>query len=302
MEQREREHRRKLATAITMLKQSDDCDFIDNTKCDRQTITAAQRTMASTPESSKDSSCDYISALSDDSGISSASSPINGQSANIDVDEKPTAHANDTKPKYIRQSTVRNVITANSSPYKSTYAPGRKSGTAPAKIITRTTSTPQIFVDGMDKAPRFQISAARKGLMQRFIATRGKVGNTTGNALYSGPSANGIGRDDSDSATISSKHHSSDDDEVAGSPNERDVSYLVSVYSRSGSNSILYGFLVCCCCSLGDHPLLTNHKSVPLIVEYQSIVSWCICYLFIFFLHGVCSTLSLSAAHRHRNN
>lgn len=228
VEQREREHRRKLATAFTMLKQSDDCDFVDNGKCDQQTITAEQRTMASTPESSKDSSCDYISALSDDSGISSASSPINGHSANIDVDEKPTPHNNDTKPKYIRQSTVRNVITANSSPYKSAYAPGIRSGSVPAKIITRTTSTPQIFVEGMDKAPRFQINPARKGLMQRFIASRGKVPNTAGNPLYAGP-MNGFGRDDNDLANNANKHHSSDDDELAGSPNERDVSYLVSV-------------------------------------------------------------------------
>lgn len=222
VEQREREHRQKLANAITMLNQSASCDYVDKAVFNRnqQAISPDQRTLASTPES-KDSSCDYISGLSDDSGISSASSPINGHSSNVDADEKEQQstkqqsqpQSNEFKPKYIRQSTVRNVITANSNPYKSIYAPGN--GTAPSKIITRTTSTPQIFVDGMQNAPRFQISPAKKGLMQRFIAARGKIALS---GTLSGPIDTSAQR----------VRHFSDDDELTGSPNELDVSFLVS--------------------------------------------------------------------------
>lgn len=219
VEQREREHRRKFNATIAMLNQAADSDYVDNAA---QPIGADQRTMASTPDS-KDSSCDYISALSDDSGISSASSPINGHSANSDVDDKCATPRTDTdtKPKYIRQSTVRNVITANSSPYKPTYAPG--GGTPPAKLLTRTTSTPQIYVDGMEKAPRIQISAARKGLMQRFIASRGKmaVAAAAVGAMHAAPTTATA------AAPVGGVKHFGDDDELPGSPGERDVSFLV---------------------------------------------------------------------------
>lgn len=241
VEQREREHRQKLATAITMFNQSGSCDYVDKAvyNLNQQAISPDQRTLASTPES-KDSSCDYISALSDDSGISSASSPINGHSSNIDADEKeqqpakqqPQPQSNEFKPKYIRQSTVRNVITANSNPYKSNYATGH--GTAPAKLITRTTSTPQIFVDGMQNAPRFQISPAKKGLMQRFINARGKIAVS---GTLSGPIDTSAQR----------VRHFSDDDELTGSPNELDVSFLVS---RSMRIVRFFGGVVCCCCGL----------------------------------------------------
>lgn len=179
VEQREREHREKLAKAAKMMDPTDS-DFVDDAGIDhRQTIMSpisdGHSSLSSTPD--KDPCSDSVSAFSDDSGISSASSPINGQSANeiIKSNEKITT-------KYIRMNTVQNTITA--TPYKSTATSGVAS-----KIITRTTSTPQIFVPGV--TPRFQINPAKKGMMQRFIATRGKI------AAASIAAANSINANDS---------------------------------------------------------------------------------------------------------
>lgn len=82
---------------------------------------------------------------SDDSGISASSSPINGTSAN-------------TKPAYIRPSS---------------YSVSAK--LPQQKFLLRASSTPQITLTGR----RFNISPAQKGIMQRFIASRGKLGTPT---------------------------------------------------------------------------------------------------------------------------
>lgn len=83
------------------------------------------------------------SAQSDDSGVSSASSPINGVSTNGGIKET----------KYIRSNTINPTSTK-------LYATSN---------LTRTMSTPQIFTPA-----RFNMSTGQKGLMQRFIASRGK--------------------------------------------------------------------------------------------------------------------------------
>lgn len=205
VEQREREHRQKLASAATMLTQSTDGDFVDDAGINHQTIMSpisdGHSSLSSTPD--KDP-CDSVSAFSDDSGISSASSPVNGQSANEIVPTKAITNINAT-PKYIRLNTVQNTITAK--PYNKSF---QTNGVA-AKIITRTTSTPQIFVPGI--TPRFQINPAKKGLMQRFIATRGKIAaaavanananNNNGNNINS-INGNGLASDDETHRKINS--------------------------------------------------------------------------------------------------
>ncbi len=85
---------------------------------------------------------DVGSAQSDDSGVSSASSPINGVSTNGVKDSK-----------YIRSNTINPTSTK-------LYATSN---------LTRTMSTPQIFMPN-----RFNTSSGQRGLMQRFIASRGK--------------------------------------------------------------------------------------------------------------------------------
>lgn len=206
VEQREREHREKLATASKMLSQSHDGDFVDDAGIDQSMspISDGHSSLSSTPD--KDPCSDSVSAFSDDSGISSASSPINGHSANELDPPKPVVPAN-TPPKYIRMNTVQNTISA--SPFKSITTSGVAS-----KIISRTTSTPQIYVPGI--APRFQINPAKKGLMQRFITTRGKIAaaanaaasssnnntNNGGNAADNSPSANGMPTKRNDSILV----------------------------------------------------------------------------------------------------
>jgi len=98
--------------------------------------------LANGDTSSTNTQNDSVSAQSDDSGVSSASSPINGVSTN-GVKES----------KYIRSNTVNPTSTK-------LYATSN---------LTRTMSTPQIFMP-----TRFNMSSGQKGLMQRFIASRGK--------------------------------------------------------------------------------------------------------------------------------
>lgn len=150
---------------------ANDSDFADDAGIDtRQSIMSpisdGHSSLSSTPD--KDPCSDSVSAFSDDSGISSASSPINGQSADEIIKSSSISSGKITTPKYIRLNTVQNAITASTLKPKTTAVSGVAS-----KIMTRTTSTPQIFVPGI--TPRFQINPAKKGLMQRFIATRGKI-------------------------------------------------------------------------------------------------------------------------------
>lgn len=100
----------------------------------------------------KDSN-DSVSAMSDDSGISSSSSPINGQSSNPRI-----------VPKYVRAQTLQNGSPSSIG----------NSANPPMKLA-RAMSTPQIFIPGATGA-RFNVSPAQKGIMQRFIASRGRIG------------------------------------------------------------------------------------------------------------------------------
>lgn len=125
----------------------------------------------------KDSN-DSVSAMSDDSGISSSSSPINGQSSNPRI-----------VPKYVRSQTLQNGSNVSDQ--------------VPLKLV-RTKSTPHIFIPG---AGRFNANPAQKGIMQRFIASRGRIGNTTGNntAAINGSSPTGLVLKNADSFLVSSK-------------------------------------------------------------------------------------------------
>lgn len=107
----------------------------------------------------KDSN-DSVSAMSDDSGISSSSSPINGQSSNPRI-----------VPKYVRSQTLQNGSTA---PIVAQASQVLK--------LTRTMSTPQIFVPGA----RFNVNPSQKGIMQRFIASRGRIGSTANSSATNG--------------------------------------------------------------------------------------------------------------------
>lgn len=97
------------------------------------------------PVSNDEASCAAADEThSDDSGISASSSPVNGTSSNTN------------ERKYIRPNSY-SVIKPNPPPQK---------------LLTRASSTPQINLPGR----RFNISPAQKGIMQRFIASRGKIG------------------------------------------------------------------------------------------------------------------------------
>lgn len=215
VEQREREHREKLAAAGKMLDQTDS-DFTDDAGIDtRSTIMSpvsdGHSSLSSTPD--KDPCSDNVSAFSDDSGISSASSPINGQSANEIIKPEPMTNVSKTAAKYIRMNTVQNAISAATTPYKKNTTSGVAS-----KILTRTTSTPQIFVPGIQ--PRFQMNPAKKGLMQRFIATRGKMAAATIAAANSA-NANGI------NGSINGNNESNDKVVVGGFVAKRSASSIL---------------------------------------------------------------------------
>lgn len=92
---------------------------------------------------------------SDDSGFSTSPSPVNGQSAEPE---------NKNAMNFIPTRTIGFNV-----PRKTTN-----------NVLARTLSTPQIF----QPAPvrRFNGPAAQKGIMQKFIASRGKINsnNTAG--------------------------------------------------------------------------------------------------------------------------
>lgn len=111
------------------------------------------------------------SAMSDDSGISSSSSPIHGMSSNVKEsaslinslsDESNAATA---KIQYKRSHTIHPTTSSSSATYN------QNSHMMPIQKLTRTMSTPQIF---MPASKRFNVNGGQKGLMQRFIASRGK--------------------------------------------------------------------------------------------------------------------------------
>lgn len=131
--------------------------------------------LSSTPDN--DVGNDSVSAFSDDSGISSSSSPVNGQSSN--TPPRPT-------PRYVRSNTVQNAISASTTP----------SASMMSLTLSRTLSTPQMYAP----AKRFNINPGRKGIMQRFIATRGKIAAANAAAAAANNGANGDDRDATDFA------------------------------------------------------------------------------------------------------
>lgn len=99
-----------------------------------------------TPSTHEDSSSGKPSleeAHSDDSGFSASSSPVNGVSAS-------------SEKRYVRPNGYSSVPTP-----------------PPQKLLVRAMSTPQIFTPN---SRRFSFNTPQKGIMQRFIASRGRLG------------------------------------------------------------------------------------------------------------------------------
>lgn len=128
-----------------------------------------------------------MSGISDDSGISSASSPINGMSTNHEkstpiicqgtsgnaLNTTNTDNNKDVTPKKSDQTPI---------PYKRSFTvnPSSTAAHSPAShhhnhmtvgTLTRAISTPQIFTP---TTKRFAMNGSQKGMMQRFLASRGK--------------------------------------------------------------------------------------------------------------------------------
>lgn len=104
---------------------------------------------------------DNMSGMSDDSGISSSSSPINGISAN--VKESASIINNNNMASNVNVAFNRSHTVNPTNPSVHQLMPLLK--------LTRTMSTPQIFTP---TTKRFNVHSGQKGLMQRFIASRGK--------------------------------------------------------------------------------------------------------------------------------
>lgn len=222
VEQREREHREKIATATKMLsQQSHDSDYVDDAGIDSSMspISDGHSSLSSTPD--KDGCSDSVSAFSDDSGISSSSSPINGQSAHEIIAPSKSTTTLNSPTKYIRLNTVQNTISAN--PFKMNNSSGVAS-----KIISRTTSTPQIYVPGI--TPRFQINPAKKGLMQRFISTRGKMA----------AAANAANLNNNNNNTTNGVEAKEPTAKVNGFANKRNDSILVSDHRKRQKKNFFY--------------------------------------------------------------
>lgn len=99
---------------------------------------------------------------SDDSGISASSSPVNGVSANIKKLNEACKTNTPSTPIALKENRYKGPNCYNMTP-----EPPQQ------KLMTRTVSTPLLSAI---KTPRqFTMSPAHKGVMQRFIASRGKI-------------------------------------------------------------------------------------------------------------------------------
>lgn len=137
---------------------------------------------------------DNMSGISDDSGISSASSPVNGMSSNVSsVSNTAQTHISGSELSAVAANVVAAAVAAAPVkpvapvPYKrsitvgagghhqSTHmaaSPASHHMTTVGPTLTRATSTPQIFTP---TAKRFSVAGgSQKGMMQRFLASRGK--------------------------------------------------------------------------------------------------------------------------------
>ncbi|GAB0086947.1 uncharacterized protein DMENIID0001_011780 [Sergentomyia squamirostris] len=98
-------------------------------------------------------------ALTDDSGVSTtSSSPVNGAPAEEEEDKSSSPKS--AQP-YTRTPTAFTFV-----PRKQAHLTQQNQATLVPEMLTRTRSTPQIF----QPAPN-----QRRGLMQRFIASRGRI-------------------------------------------------------------------------------------------------------------------------------
>lgn len=144
---------------------------------------------------------DNMSGISDDSGISSASSPVNGMSSNISTITNSVANTNNSTPLSPELSKELNAV-ANTTvatapvPFKRSITVGPTSSSSSSNHATahqqqptlhspashhlttvgptlqRAISTPQIF---QPTAKRFNVAGgSQKGMMQRFLASRGR--------------------------------------------------------------------------------------------------------------------------------
>lgn len=124
---------------------------------------------------------DNMSGISDDSGISSASSPINGMSANHDKPRQDITVTNTNNSDKHDVTTLTTKTDQTPVPYKRSFTVNPSSmGHSPAShhhnhtsvgTLTRAISTPQIFTP---TTKRFAMNGSQKGMMQRFLASRGK--------------------------------------------------------------------------------------------------------------------------------
>lgn len=121
---------------------------------------------------------DNMSGISDDSGISSASSPINGISSNHEKDaigqQEPATSApnneNAVQPTKLEVAPVPYKRSFTVNPSSMAHSPASHHNQLPVGSLTRAVSTPQIFTP----TKRFAVNGSQKGMMQRFLASRGK--------------------------------------------------------------------------------------------------------------------------------
>lgn len=150
---------------------------------------------------------DNMSGISDDSGISSASSPVNGMSSNVSSASN-TANSHNGEVSGVGAAVVAVPVSHQVAPvpYKRSITVGAHQSnhlaaspashhmTTVGPTLTRAMSTPQIFTP---TAKRFSVAGgSQKGMMQRFLASRGRY---TG---AGGVGAGAVGRGGMDSILV----------------------------------------------------------------------------------------------------
>lgn len=193
VERREQEYRQLISstTSVTVNNLETDADNINHLESgdDDQRNDSSLNSLSPTPLTvasfvvSEDSNCSIPSLAlsvnstkddghhSDDSGISASSvSPIHGVSANIKKLNEAALKANVNLNTGLISRDHRYI---GPNCYALTPEPPQQ------KLLTRTVSTPHL--DTLKRPRQFAPSLAHKGVMQRFIASRGKLQICTNN-------------------------------------------------------------------------------------------------------------------------
>lgn len=138
-----------------------------------------------------DDSLSSTSGNSDDSGLSLSPTPVHSPSVS-NLKDKLEQNGKDHDEPPMRFQRATNGTADPDSSDGGALSPSRQYILPQAKALTRARSTPQLFHTSTP-ARRFNPNPNQRGIMQKFIASRGRLNKLAASAGGGGPATNGGG-------------------------------------------------------------------------------------------------------------